>query len=512
VLRDLRRFDEATTAYREALRLDPKLVKAHAFLGLCLRRQGQLGEAEEHSKRAIELDPADSTFPEFLGDLYLERQEYTAAIALYERALALGASDRPVLHLSLGWAFQEVGRIEDAGDHYKNALRLQPRSPIVQNYLGGYHEQRGEIVEAESAYRRAIEFQPSFALPYARLGMLLGGKLPDADRAELEQRLANPTLGAEARGRLGFALAHVLDAQRDYKRAALCLEEANKLTIETRRGRNDFVAADHQRFVDNILRVFDSDFLARTAGIGHVTRRPVFIFGLPRSGTSLIEQVLASHSRVHGAGELMFGRESFEAIPRVMKRDQHPMECVASLDATAILLLAQEHLDKMQALAGEKTERVIDKMPDNYMYLGLLATLFPRAIFIHCRRDLRDVALSCWMTDFHRMTWPSDQANISARFHQYRRLVDHWKKALPVPIHEFAYEETVHDLEGTARKLVAACGLEWEPACLDFHRTPRPVRTASLIQVRKPVYTTSVGRWRNYQTELAELFASLPAG
>lgn len=194
-----------------------------------------------------------------------------------------------------------------------------------------------------------------------------------------------------------------------------------------------------------------------------------------------------------------------------MKRDARAMECVPDLGADSIRLLADDHLKKLRALAGEKAERITDKMPDNYMYLGFLATLFPRAVLIHCRRDLRDVALSCWMTDFHRMTWPSDQASIAARFHQYRRLIDHWKTVLPVPIHEFDYEVTVSDLEGTARRLVAVCGLQWESACLNFHRTRRPVRTASLIQVRKPVYQSSVGRWKNYETELAALFASLPS-
>ncbi len=512
VLRELQRFDEAKAAYGEALRLDPTLAKAHAFLGLCLRREGQWSEAAARFEHAIELDKADSTFPEFLGDLYLERQEFTAAISSYEHALALGANDRPAVHLSLGWALQEDGRTEQAGEHYKTALRLQPRSPIVQNYLGGYHEERGEIVEAEAAYRRAMQFQPSFSLPLARLGVLLRDKLPDSDLADLEKHLTDPKLGPEARGRLGFAMAHVLDARREYKRAAGWLVEANRLTLETKRGRKEFVAADHQRFVDNILRLFDSAFFARTARMGHDTQRPVFIFGLPRTGTTLLEQVLASHSRVHGAGELRLGRQTFEAIPRVMKREAHPMECVSDLDAASIVRLAEDHLAHLQALAGDKPERVTDKMPDNYMYLGLLATVFPRAVFIHCRRDLRDVALSCWMTDFHSMAWPSDQANIAARFRQYRRLMDHWKTVLPVPIHEVDYEATVSDIEGTARRLVAACGLTWEPACLAFHRTQRPIRTASLIQVRKPVYRSSIGRWKNYETELAQLFASLPPG
>ncbi len=510
VLRDLQRIKEAKAAYSEALRLDPSLPKAHAFLGLCLRREGQLSEAAERFKRAIELDGADPIFPQFLGDLYLERQQFTEAISAYEHSLALGSLDRPVLHLALGWALQEDGRIEEAGEHYRIALKLQPRSPIVENYLGGYHEERGEIVEAEAAYRRAIAFQPSFALPLARLGILLRDRLPDADVAELQRHLADPALGPEPRGRLAFALAHVLDARGDYKQAARYLVDANKCTLQSKRGRNEFIAAEHERFVDHVVRLFDATFFTRTARMGHESCKPVFIFGLPRSGTTLIEQVLASHSRVHGAGELRLGRQSFEAIPRVLNRDAHPMDCVPDLGAQSILQLAEAHLDKLQALAGETAERVTDKMPDNYMYLGLLATLFPRAVFIHCRRDLRDVALSCWMTDFHSMTWPSDQASIAARFRQYRRLIDHWNTVLPVTMHEFDYEQTVSNIEGTARKLVAACGLAWEPACLNFHRTRRPIRTASLIQVRKPVYQSSVGRWKNYETELAGLFGSLP--
>ena len=148
-------------------------------------------------------------------------------------------------------------------------------------------------------------------------------------------------------------------------------------------------------------------------------------------------------------------------------------------------------------------------MPDNYLYLGLLAALFPDAVFIHCRRDLRDVAVSCWMTDFRSILWANDPEHIASRFRQYRRLMEHWRAVLPARIHEFDYEETVSDLEGASRRLLAVCGLEWEPACLEFHRTRRPVRTASVVQVRQPVYKQSVGRWRNYEHNLADLFAAL---
>jgi hypothetical protein len=148
-------------------------------------------------------------------------------------------------------------------------------------------------------------------------------------------------------------------------------------------------------------------------------------------------------------------------------------------------------------------------MPDNYLYLGLLAALFPRARFIHCRRDLRDVAVSCWMTDFEQIRWACDPEHIASRFRTYRRLMEHWRRVLPVPVLEVDYEETVADLQGVARRLVAWCGLEWEPACLAFHEGRRPVRTASVTQVRQPIYTRAVARWKQYEQALASLLTRL---
>jgi tetratricopeptide (TPR) repeat protein len=508
-LRELERYDEARAAYLQALRLDPRLAKAHAQLGLLLKREGRLDEAAVCLKRAIELDPADADLAEFLGDLCVARQDFGEAINYYTRAIAISPVEKASAHVSLGWALQEEGRLGEAHAHYREAQRIQPGSAAVFIHLGKYHEECGELAQAEADYRRALELQGGNPLPLALLGSLLRSGLPAEDLAALERHATDYSGSLEVRTRLAFALGHVLDARGDYARAAACIRQANALTLESRRGQNSFTPADHERFVDNVLKRFDQSFLARTYQMGSESRRPVFIFGLPRSGTSLIEQVLASHSSVHGAGELRLGRQSYEAIPQVMGRNDHPMECIADLGAHSIRRLAELHLERLRVLAPAGAGRVIDKMPDNYMYVGLLATLFPRAVFIHCRRDLRDVALSCWMTDFRSMTWPFQTTDIAQRFKQYRRLMDHWRAALPVPIHDVDYESTVNDLESVARRLVALCGLEWEPSCLEFHRNNRPVRTASLVQVRRPVYTSSVGRWKNYESELAELFAAV---
>ncbi len=230
---------------------------------------------------------------------------------------------------------------------------------------------------------------------------------------------------------------------------------------------------EHEKFVGRLIETFDAEFFRRIAGLGLESRRPIFIVGLPRSGTTLVEQILSSHPRIFGAGERLFGGRTFEKLPSVTKRGDSPIDCVASLDEYALKRLAGEHLGKLNALDLGRFERIVDKLPDNYMYIGLLIALFPNATFIHCRRDLSDVAVSCWMSDFRGVRWANDLKHIGTRFVQYRRLMDHWEQAFPASLHCIDYEETVADLEGVARRLLEGCGLEWDSSCLDFYRTQR---------------------------------------
>ncbi len=254
-----------------------------------------------------------------------------------------------------------------------------------------------------------------------------------------------------------------------------------------------------------MIEVSTPDFFRHAGDFGLDAELPVFVVGLPRSGTTLVEQILASHSQVFGAGEIALGRDTMAALG---EKGADFIEGLRRLDRQTAHRLASRHLQSLRAFHATAL-RIVDKMPDYFFSLGLLAILFPRAKLIHCRRDLRDVAVSCWMTHFREVRWTSDQGHMVSRFHQYQRLMEHWRKVLPVPLLEVDYEETVADPEGVARKLVAWCGLAWEPGCLEFHRTRRPVRTASAVQVRQPVFRTSVGRWKHYEQALAPLFARL---
>jgi tetratricopeptide (TPR) repeat protein len=393
------RFVDARAAYLEALRLDLGRASTHVQIGATLGREGQLDEALPWLEMAVAIALEEPVYWERLAQLQSERDEPGEALRCWERVRALEPVEKATTHLGLGWAQQEQGRQGEALEHYQQAARLEPGSAAAQVHIGGVHAQAGQMAEAEAAFRAALRVQPRSAEAAARLATLLRDKLPEVDRTAMETLLADPGLEPAARARLLFGLAHVLDARGDFDRAADCLRQANALSLTPggASGLRGYDPAEHTRFVDAVIRVFDMGFCAKMAGLCLPTRRPVFIFGLPRSGTTLLEQVLASHPQVHGAGELRLGRRSFEAIPAILGRRPHegPLDCVSGLDAGSLRRLAERHLEQLAVHDGGRGARVVDKMPDNYLYLGLLAAMFPAATFIHCRRDLRDVALSC---------------------------------------------------------------------------------------------------------------------
>ncbi len=509
----LGRFEEARAACLQAVRLDPTLARAREYVGVFRRHQEQLGDPMLWLKQAIQREQGNGTLWGYLGYLLSDCGEFEPAIPCWEKAVSLGPA-QAMAHNGLALALQEEGRTAEALEQYQAALRLEPDFAPAQLGLGNLHESLGQPVEAERAFRAALRSRPDYALPRARLASLLRDRLPDADLAALEQRLDDPQLQGITRARLLFAVGTVLDARGDYARAATCVRQANALTLEeTRREKRDYQPAVFEHFVDELLAGMGADWFGRLAGAGSRTRWPVFVFGLPRSGTSLVEQILASHSQVHGAGELRLSQQSFDALATAVGRTGPAVNCLSYVTPAAIHRLAEQHDNQLRLLAMRanpggvrEVQRVVDKLPDNYIFLGLLAVLFPEAVFIHCRRDPRDVALSCWMTDFTTIRWANDVEHITTRFQQYQRIMEHWHAVLPVRLHHVDYEETVADPEAAARRLIAACGLDWEPACLEFHRTTRQVRTASASQVRQPVYRGSVGRWRKYEHELAELF------
>ncbi len=501
-------LDAAIATLRKAIELNPNFAEGHNNLGNALRLQGNTSAALEHYRISVRLNPNSANAQANLGQLLLDRGEPDQALTHCQEAVRL----RPGLveaRVNLGNVFHALGRLEEAEACLREAIRLRPDSPAAHAGLGGILEQLEEPEQSLTIYREALRLDPRHAGVLARLATRLRDKLPEDEQAAIEGLLATPALTSDRRVPLLYGLAHVFDAREEFDRAASLTIEANARQQEEfeRRGLG-YDPSRHSKFVDQLIESFSSSFFDRVRGWGLSSERPVLIVGLPRSGTSLVEQILASHPRVFGAGELRLAGQAFQAIPEAAGRAPTLSECVQRLDRTGIQRLAQHYLDGLAALNSD-AGRIVDKMPENTLYLGLIAAMFPNAKLIHCRRDPRDLALSCFMTNFGQLRWACDPDHIASRIAESNRLMDHWRGVLPIPILEIRYEDVVDDLEAKSRELVAWCGLDWDPNCLDFHKTRRTVRTASVLQVRQPIYRGSIGRWKNYEKSLAPLFEKL---
>lgn len=508
LLVDQGQLDAGIAEFREALRVHPNFAVAHGNLGNAQRLRGALDEAAEHYRAALRLAPGSAEFQASLGQILMDQGDALGSLRHLAEAVRLNPRFAAAW-ISLGNAQHVLGRLDASETSFRTAIGLLPGSATAHASLGIVLEQKGELEASLASYRAALARDPRHAETLGRLAIRLGAELPEADLTNIEQLLAEPGLAPDQRGSLLFGLARTHDARGDHPRAYHACQEANALQKERyeRRGKT-YDAQAYSGFVDAMLAGFSREFLGRITGWGLDSERPIFVVGLPRSGTSLVEQILASHPRVAGAGESRLIRESLDRLPSLVGSKPAIADALERLTPGALSELARQYLDALSARAVG-AERVVDKMPENYVYLGWIVAMFPRATLIHCRRDPRDVAMSCWMTQFGQLRWTCDLDHIVARIEHHARIMRHWGAVLPSPVFEMAYESIVADLETSVRRLLTHCGLEWSPACLEFHRTVRPVQTASVAQVRQPIYRRSVGRWRHYAKELAPVFDRL---
>lgn len=498
------RTDAGIEYFQRAISVHGNVAALHNNLGNAYRQSGRNAEAAACFRRAIELKPDFAEAHNNLGLALRQEGKLEEAIASYRRAIELAPGDAEA-HYNLGHAWKALGNLAEAAGCFRRAVGLKPKFPRAHGALGRALEKMGDLKEAEASYQTALQYDPRNAYAHLGLARILGGGLP-AEQLDAQRRLLAETGITDAdQALVHFGLAQVLDARGEFAEAAEHLQRANALELSESRLRGEaFDPEAAEQFVSRMISVCTPEFFEQVRGFGSESEVPVFVFGLPRSGTTLLEQILGSHSQVFAAGELQLAGSTLAALGE----EGDLFEGLARLDQETARLLAAQYLERLRALAPAAL-RIVDKMPHNYLYLGLLARLFPRARFIHCRRDLRDVAVSCWMTHFKSIRWTNDPRHIALQFRLYRRVMEHWRQCLPSALLEVDYDETVADLEGVARRLVAWCSLEWEHGCLEFHRGRRVVSTASSVQVRRPIYATSVGRWRNYAKRLPELFEAV---
>ena len=447
-----------------------------------------------------------------LGSAAAAGENHEEAAGHYQRAVAI-APEFAQAHHWRGLALLNLGQHDAAEVCFREAAATRPRPGRVFGRAGAASGRARRPRSCVPVCARGSGSSACVAMAHWRLAITLKEELPDAEFQALQGLISRQDLSDRDRALLHFGLGAVCDVRGLYDQAAAHLETANalQLAVKTALGlRRD--PEKHTRFIDRMIAAFTPDFMARTRGWGAPDPRPVFVVGLPRTGTTLVEQVLASHPRVHGAGELRDVRRIFHALPALVGQPNGD-----SFDALKLLTpertrsAARPYLERMDNAAPGTALRVVDKMPDNVQLLGVIALFWPGARVIVCNRDLRDVAVSCWLTGFETHPWTNNWDLMAQWFANNQRITEHWRRTQPLELLEIRYEHLVTDLEPHARRIVQFLDLDWDRACLGFHRARRVVRTASLVQVRQPIHSRSVGRWKNYESRPRTVAPGIPA-
>lgn len=436
--------------------------------GLRLQRAGKAVEAAKIYSEIVQKDPQAADAWHLLGTLELQKHSNDSAAVL-------------------------IGR----------ALSINPHNAIYHHNMAYIHGAKGALAEAATAYRKAIELDPNYAEAFFNLSGSVKFAPDDPAIAPLESLMAKPDLKTSDHCFLQFAAGKVYDDLGEHDRAFEHYREGNAAKS---------VKANPSYGHDYLMRiraVCDAALFAARAGTGVASEQPVFVIGMPRSGTSLAEQILASHSQVHGAGEL----PDIDSISRELRKhcEGNPPypEVLATVEPRVLTGLADAYIRRIGALAPE-AKRIVDKAPLNFRHLGMIALMFPKARVVHCRRSALDTCLSCFFQNFAQgQDYSFDLEDLGRFYCDYQALMTHWRAVLPLEIYDLDYETLVSDPEPETRRLLTFCGLDWEPGCAAAHRTQRSVRTASRWQVRQPIYNSSVARWRRYERHLGPLIAAL---
>jgi len=496
LLAGLGRFEAAAECFREALHLAPREAPPHANLGHVLHCLGDHCAAIEHSRRAIEIDPRLLEAYLHLGNALLAINEMHAAEAAYRAGLEV-APDHAALHTAHAMAERALGRVDNAAASVRRSLAIRPDAADSVALLGSLAIDRGRFEEAETLLNKALTLSPG--LPEALTGLTAVRKMTGADgawRDAAERTLSRGLPVAHAIG-LHHALGKYCDDVGDFDAAFEYHRRGHELA---RRSRPPYDRAATTARVTRTVAVFGRSALEALRPAGLPSDRPAFVFGMPRSGTTLAEQILASHPQVHGAGEVLFWQFAADA-----ECASPPAQRMATIGA-----LGRQYLAAFEGLPAAAV-RVIDKLPSNFKNLGLIHAALPAARFIHLERNPLDTCLSIYFQGFTAAhAYATDLTDLAHYYREYRRLMAHWRQTLPPDLLlEVRYESLVDDPEHWGRRMLAHLGLPWDPRCLESHLTDRPVLTASSWQVRQPIGKGSIGRWRRYERYLEPLREAL---
>ncbi len=523
--------DIAVAHCHSLLRTHPGNGDVLHLLGLGYVRQNKLADADRYFVQALQAAPRSPSLLNDIGILRMKQEAYDDAIRCFSRALELDPRHSDALN-NIATAFNLIQQpasaksylerlvsvlplsahahtiagensllLSDTGQairYGRNGVSLAPDSSRARLSLADTLETVGRFKQAKFQYLSVLSREPSNVAALSKLLSLDGTHIAEKYAQHARRLIEGSALKDSDRVPLHLALAHYYDQRGQFEAAFAHLKAGNDIRFRN----NVFDSAAFRRAVDRLIQVFSGPFIS--AGPSHDVRstRPIFIVGMPRSGTTLVEQILASHSQIAAGGELP---TIINLAAQINGAHARYPEQMRDLDRDALQSMATLYLEKINAVSNDAA-RVTDKMPFNFMHLGLIVTLFPGAKIIHCQRDALDTCLSCYFTSFtESLQFASDLDTLGRYYLEYRRLMEHWHAVLPARPLEVEYEYLVTHTEDAVRQLLGFCGVEWEAKCIEFYNTVRGVRTPSRWQVRQPIYRNSLGRWRRYEQQLQPL-------
>ncbi len=502
----LGRLAEAAECFTRALELEPDNAPLYQRLGIAYQSLGKLPEAAEAFRKAVSLEPREPNLHIALAQTLVNLGDNEGAMHAYSRASEL-EPDSVRGNIQLAQALMTSDRLEEAETQLKKVLSMDPTALAAHVLFGGLLLQLGKFEEAASALKEAIRLDPHHVPAY--FFYTQSKKLTEDDRQlvkDLSREEQNPELALDDRRRLHYALGKAFDDLGEYESAMKHFIQANRYAamMPGREGRR-FSAGKYMEAFDFATEHFSKEFFERFEILGSLDELPLIVVGMMRSGTTLVEQILSSHPQIGAGGELKFWQDRSRILNSL----------AAPPHREKLAKVADEYHELLRSL-GPGKKRVTDKMPQNFMYLGPVHMIFPKARIIHCRRNPLDNALSIYFTPMRETPdFAHNRENIVFMFRQYQRLMQHWREVLPPDrFMEIDYEELVADPEPIIRKMIEFVGLDWDDACLRHDKNERAVRTPSVWQARQKVYKTSVERWRNYEPWLGALkeLQDLPSG
>ncbi len=496
-------FESAHNHLRRAVKISPDSFAAHGQLGIALYGLQRPAEAIKSYERVLELQPENVVALANIAMTYLDLGKREEAIRYSNMAIQI-KPDFSGAHALLASAYSALGKFENAVNSYDAALKLEPDNPVsiagkvdALNKLG----KRDEALDAIRPYIKAEANHPSIAITYAHVSCTLDEKGKAVNI--IEQVLKASSLTHKQQLQLHFAAGDLYDSMDVYDRAFKHYDVGNQLV------QRSYNRAADKKLFDDIIKVFSLKAMqklprAQLPQAGQQGISPVFIIGMPRSGTSLVERIIGSHSKVFPAGELNIIPQAAEKISMLTFPEN-----VSDISKSKINNIAQECLNAMTTLAGQK-ELIIDKLPHNFLFLGLIELLFPDALIIHCKRNPVDTCLSNYFQYFSGpLDYPYTLRNTAIHYNHYQRLMNHWRKVIRLPMYEITYEELVQHQGAVTADILSFLNLPWQDNCVNFNESKQVTRTASYQQVMKPIYTRSIGRWQHYEKYLGELINNL---